>query len=90
MTARRNTPDSSTVDGMKDPLVITKSDSADNIRADARGITITVAGTISILFDNGTTLPYGSLPAGHFLPLVPGTAKRVLSTGTSASMADYL
>jgi len=73
-------------DGFENPQTITKSDTQDNVRPGARVIIVLTAGTVSLFFKNGQTLPFGALQANDYIPCYG--AARVNSTGTSATVAD--
>ncbi|TJW14461.1 MAG: hypothetical protein E5W82_10825 [Mesorhizobium sp.] len=66
---------------------ITPSDDTD-LATVAKGLVVLAAGTLSFIpADNadGETITYGELPIGY---IVPYFVRRVLSTGTSATVAS--
>ena len=87
-TRRMNGPDTTTVDGFNTPQLIVKSDTVTNVRVDARVLIVLTEGTLSVLYTNGVTLPFGTLLAGTLLPCEG--AQRVNSTGSVATVADAL
>ena len=86
ISPRMNGTDQSTTDGFREPALIVKSDSVDNVRVNAVVIIVLTAGTVSILFQNAVTLAFGSLAAGTLIPCQG--AKRVNLTGSTATVAE--
>lgn len=62
-------------------FAITPNDSTD-LTTEARGIYVGGTGAVTLIGSDGATIAFSAVPAGAILPII---ARRVLSTGTTAT-----